>query len=63
MVPELADTGHCLVHGVVAKAPFAQRPMRQDRSRVATLDDQDRERRVAAVFGGGAIIHRSVGHR
>eukprot|EP00969_Alexandrium_andersonii_P018177 795235-Alexandrium_andersonii.AAC.1 len=61
MVPEPADTGRCLAHGVVAQASLVQRRARQDRSRSVTLSDQDRRRRVTVIFGEEAIARRG-GH-
>eukprot|EP00969_Alexandrium_andersonii_P371592 15479869-Alexandrium_andersonii.AAC.1 len=57
MMPEPADTGHCMAHGVVVQSPLAQHWTRQGRSRVTILDDEDRQRRVAAIFGEEALVH------
>eukprot|EP00969_Alexandrium_andersonii_P108123 4770614-Alexandrium_andersonii.AAC.1 len=63
MVPEPADTGHCLIHGVIAQASLAQRRVRQNGAGVAILDDQDCRRRVAAILGEEAIAHCNLWYR
>eukprot|EP00969_Alexandrium_andersonii_P217460 9605617-Alexandrium_andersonii.AAC.1 len=63
MVPEPADAGHCLFRGVTAQAFLAQRRARQDRSRIAILDDRDCHRRATVIFGEGALAHRNLWRR
>eukprot|EP00969_Alexandrium_andersonii_P065427 2882963-Alexandrium_andersonii.AAC.1 len=62
-MPEPADAGHCLVHGVFEQASLAQHRVCQDRSRIAILDDQDRRRRATVILGEEATVHCDLWHR
>eukprot|EP00969_Alexandrium_andersonii_P006037 262127-Alexandrium_andersonii.AAC.1 len=56
-MPEPADAGRRLVHGVVAQASLATDRARQGRPGVAILDDEDRQRRATAILRGEAVAH------
>eukprot|EP00969_Alexandrium_andersonii_P204183 9021880-Alexandrium_andersonii.AAC.1 len=62
MVSEPTNAGDGLNHSAIVQASRAQHRMRQDRPRIAILDDQDGQGRVAGVFGKEAMIHCDLRH-
>eukprot|EP00969_Alexandrium_andersonii_P058403 2572630-Alexandrium_andersonii.AAC.1 len=62
MVPDPPNASDGLVYGVAAQASFEQHRARQDRPRIAILNHQGSQSRVAGVFGGEAIAHCNLRH-